>query len=543
MLFRSFVLTGTPLENCIDEIYSIMQVIDPAVLGPLFKFNRKYYDLDEKGNPIGHKNLNLLHHQLKPYILRRLKSEVEDQLLQKTLTNYFVKMSEEQVIQYEVFNTKLAKILAILNKRPLTKDEKDKIQKFLACMRMICDTPYILDSKNTICPKIEELEEIFKEVLLNKENKIIIFSEWVRMLELIEKKLICKYDLEYALHTGKVSQDKRKQEIERFKKDPLCKLFLSTDSGSVGLNLQNANIVINMDLPWNPAKLEQRIARAWRKNQQKVVNVINLISEDTIESRMLQTLDAKQKLINLVLDGKTDVVSIAKENFIDRLSSLMNQKVDFLKQKMSLEDLQNDLLTYHQDSLELLQVYKNSANEACLLAIVEPNNHNKIKECIEKLSPLEGSKIHILDTKIYESINKLIQDGIIKKEKNQITTLHCSSRFANNQMTANNNTEEVEKRYLKAKRKMEMALCLADGGFIIESVQPACQALELGALAVQALDGQFFEEKSLINKSLSFSEQFKKNDLSEEQVANSFNQLKLIFQDITKCIQNFTCLN
>ena len=94
--------------------------------------------------------------------------------------------------------------------------------------------------------------------------------------------------IEFAWHTGSVPQDRRRAEIARFKRDPDCRLFLSTDSGSVGLNLQIASSVINLDLPWNPAKLEQRIARAWRKNQIRTVDVINLVTEDSIEHVMLR---------------------------------------------------------------------------------------------------------------------------------------------------------------------------------------------------------------------------------------------------------------
>src|SRR5262250_2065257 len=109
------------------------------------------------------------------------------------------------------------------------------------------------------------------------------------MLELV-RELAAEMGIEAAWHTGSVPQQRRRAEILRFKKDPTCRLFLSTDSGSVGLNLQVASAVVNIDLPWNPAKLEQRIARAWRKHQTRSVSVINLVSEKTIEQRMLETL-------------------------------------------------------------------------------------------------------------------------------------------------------------------------------------------------------------------------------------------------------------
>ena len=98
----------------------------------------------------------------------------------------------------------------------------------------------------------------------------------------------------FAVHTGSVRQDRRREELKRFKTDPDCRVLLSSEAGGVGLNLQNASVVMNLDLPWNPAKLEQRIARAWRKKQSREVLVINLVAEGTIEQRMLGTLKFKQ---------------------------------------------------------------------------------------------------------------------------------------------------------------------------------------------------------------------------------------------------------
>jgi SNF2 family DNA or RNA helicase len=282
----AFVLTGTPLENRIDEIYSIFQVIAPHLLGPLFRFNREFYDLDTRGMPQGYKNLDELRRRIRPLILRRRKDEVEDQLPARTVNNYFVRMAPEQQLRYEEYNARVAKLLTILNRRPLTKEELELLQKWLACMRMLCDTPFILDPECRLSPKVAELESILDEVLESGDNKVLIFSEWERMLDLV-RDAAESMDVDFAWHTGSVPQKARRDEINRFKNDPECRLFLSTDSGSVGLNLQAANVVINLDLPWNPAKLEQRIARAWRKHQTRPVGVINLVCSDSIEHRML----------------------------------------------------------------------------------------------------------------------------------------------------------------------------------------------------------------------------------------------------------------
>src|SRR4029077_3008234 len=168
---------------------------------------------------------------------------------------------------------------------------------------------YILNEEHRACPKLAELQKILEECRDNRDVKVIVFSEWERMLELVQG-LCRRMKLGFALHTGSVPQERRRAEINAFKSDPDCRIFLSTDSGAAGLNLQNASVVINCDLPWNPAKLEQRIARAWRKHQTRPVTVINLVSENTIEHRMLGTLAQKQALADGVLDRIGDLQNI-----------------------------------------------------------------------------------------------------------------------------------------------------------------------------------------------------------------------------------------
>ena len=196
----------------------------------------------------------------------------------------------------------------------------------LACMRMICDTPAILDPTCRVSPKLEELEGILSDLLEEPERKIIVFSEWERMLEMV-RELAAELGVEAAWHTGSVPQQRRRAEIMRFKQDPACRLFLSTDSGSVGLNLQVASAVVNVDLPWNPAKLEQRIARAWRKNQTRSVTVVNLVCEDSIEHQILHLLGHKQALADGVLDGQGDLGALkmpsGRAAMIERMEAMM----------------------------------------------------------------------------------------------------------------------------------------------------------------------------------------------------------------------------
>ena len=322
----AFVLSGTPIENRIDELYSIVDFLDPGVFGPLFRFNREFYELDERGRPREYRDLELLHDRLRPLLLRRRKAEVEAELPGRSDRNFFVSLNHEQRASYEDHETQAAKLLYIAKRRPLRKQEQEKLMRELAMMRMICDTTYILDHEVRTSPKVDELERILEECLSEAETKVVLFSEWERMLELVRDRLR-HMRIGYAWHTGSVPQRRRRAEIRVFKSDPQCRVFLSTDSGGVGLNLQNASVVINCDLPWNPAKLEQRIARAWRKNQTRPVTVINLIAENTIEHRMLGTLEAKRGLADGVLDRIGDLKAIklqrGAQTFLTRLEQMI----------------------------------------------------------------------------------------------------------------------------------------------------------------------------------------------------------------------------
>src|SRR5690606_24085246 len=323
----AFVLTGTPIENRLDELYSIVSFLDPHVFGPLFRFNREFYRLDDRGRPEAYRQLQEVHERIRPFLLRRRKSDVETELPSRTDRNLFVELSEVQRADYTNYETMLAKLAALARRRPLSPQEQQKLLRTLGMMRMVCDTLYILGGADRTCPKLDELDRIFEELFADPDIKVIVFSEWERMLELVRER--CRErGLGYAWHTGTVPQKKRRAEIRSFKDDPKCRVFLSTDSGGVGLNLQNASVVINCDLPWNPAKLEQRIARAWRKHQRNSVTVINLIAADTIEHRMLGTLAANQTLADGVLDLKGDLDEVplrpGGQSFLQRLEQVLS---------------------------------------------------------------------------------------------------------------------------------------------------------------------------------------------------------------------------
>ncbi len=324
----AFVLTGTPLENRIDEVYSLAEFIEPSLFGSLFRFNRRYYRFDADGKVAGLQNLSELHEAVGRIMLRRRKGDVEEQLPERTDNTYFVELTPEQKTRYEEYEEVVARYCHLAKQRPLRAEEMERLQNALACMRMCCDSCYILDRDVRESPKLDELEKVLDEIWASDpQRKVLIFSEWVRMLELAAERLKMR-KIGFALHVGKLPQQMRRKEIQRFKEEPQCRAFLSSESGGVGLNLQAASVVVNLDLPWNPAKLEQRIARAWRKHQKNRVNVINLVAQDTIEHRMLATLRFKQGLADVVLDACGEVEAFEQENargaFLARLAEVLD---------------------------------------------------------------------------------------------------------------------------------------------------------------------------------------------------------------------------
>jgi hypothetical protein len=308
----AFVLTGTPIENRIDELYSIVDYLDPAVLGPLFRFNREFYRFDDNGRPSDYQNLPALRERVRPVMLRRRKAEVETELPGRTDRNHLVRLTPAMQVIYDEYRQSVAELVQISLRRPLTKKQQDLLMILLAMMRMCCDTPSIIRTQECAdCPKMDELARVVEDALSDPDVKIIIFSEWEGMLARV-KAWAEQTGIGFAWHTGSVPQQRRRGEIMAFNTDPKCHLFLSTDSGGVGLNLQVASVVINCDLPWNPAKLEQRIARAWRKKQRRTVTVVNLVAENTIEHGMLDTLANKANLADGVLDGSAESLGKVK---------------------------------------------------------------------------------------------------------------------------------------------------------------------------------------------------------------------------------------
>jgi SNF2 family DNA or RNA helicase len=210
-----------------------------------------------------------------------------------------------------------------------------KLQLLLANMRMVCDSTYLIDEETNVSPKLDELERIlFEQFDLEKtDRKIIIFSEWIKVHKLIGR-LLRQNKIGFVELNGKVPVKLRGDLIKKFENDSKCKIFLSTQAGGAGLNLQVADTLINFELPWNPAKKNQRIGRIDRLGQRSNnLTIYNLITKDSIEQQIAAGLMVKQNLFEGVLDSgsKTDYVDFSskgRSQFIDQLEAFINQPKD-----------------------------------------------------------------------------------------------------------------------------------------------------------------------------------------------------------------------
>jgi SNF2-related domain/Helicase conserved C-terminal domain len=318
----AFVLTGTPLENRLDDLYSLMQVVDPHVFGPLWRFNDEFTELDERGKVVGYKNLDLLRHRVADAMLRRRKDEVLLDLPARLVNRMTVHMTPLQLGIHEDAEYQMTILLGRLKKRPLTPSEEQRLFRSFQRMRMACDAAGLVDKETEGSPKLDELAGLLDEICLQGGHKAVVFSEWERMQRMAAG--VCeKLRIGHVRLHGGVPSDARGKLIDRFFADPACKVFLSTDAGGVGLNLQAASHVVNLDLPWNPAVLAQRIARVHRLGQKGAVNVVLLVSEASFEERLETTLDAKRALFAAAVGDDETITEVSRSTLASRIATMM----------------------------------------------------------------------------------------------------------------------------------------------------------------------------------------------------------------------------
>ena len=356
------VLTGTPMENRLDELASIVEWVDDHALEPKWRLVPWHMaPADGRQEVGGARNLDTLRCRLEDCMIRRLRQDVLRQLPSRTDTRVPVAMTDEQREEHDALLKPILALVNIMKRRPLTQAEHLRLMMLLTTQRIISNglaqfrfeevwpqvsrigRPSETVIKGLSSPKLLELREVVARVAVEQRRKLVIFSQWRRMLRLADwavRDVLADAGLRSAFFTGQERPKRRTQNIVEFHDDPAVSILFATDAGGVGLNLQHAaSACVNLELPWNPAVLEQRIGRIYRLGQKRPINVYNLVTEEGIEARIADLVGTKQALFKGLFDGTSDQVVFERAgSFAARVEKLLGP----LAKEAGREDLGGD---------------------------------------------------------------------------------------------------------------------------------------------------------------------------------------------------------
>ncbi len=308
-------LTGTPLENTTLDLWSQMTFINPGLLGGQTFFKNEYQiPIEKKGDEAKTKKLNGI---IRPFVLRRLKSQVATDLPEKVENIHYTNMTPEQEEKYEEIKSFYRhKILDQIDKEGIN-NTRMMILEGLTKLRQVSNHPRMIDAKYTgNSGKLEDVSHMIENAML-EGHKLLIFSQFVKHLEIV-KELLKSRKIPFAYLDG--SSTDRKEQVEKFNKDPDLKIFLiSIKAGGLGLNLTEADYVFILDPWWNPAVEAQATDRAHRIGQKKKVFSYKFITRNTVEEKILQLQKHKLKLSENLIQSEESVIKTLTREDIEML--------------------------------------------------------------------------------------------------------------------------------------------------------------------------------------------------------------------------------
>ena len=300
-----FALTGTPIENTLIDLWSIFDFLMPGYLKTKEEFDEGFKNSE---------NLNDLKDLISPFILRREKEKVLDELPEKEEKKIIINMTKEQKLIYNSYVKTIKEAI---------KNNKGSLFSHLTKLRLLClDPSLVMDNYNGGSSKVDALINIVTDNI-KKNRKILVFSQFTKALDLIKVHLE-SLDINYSYIDGKISSKDRLKKVKEFNDTEDSKVFLiSLKAGGTGLNLTSASLVIHFDPWWNPSVENQATDRAYRIGQERNVEVLKLICKDSIEEKIINLQDDKNSIIDSILDENImnkNLNNLTKEDILNILN-------------------------------------------------------------------------------------------------------------------------------------------------------------------------------------------------------------------------------
>ncbi|HHM21243.1 MAG TPA: DEAD/DEAH box helicase [Bacteroidetes bacterium] len=310
------ITTGTPIENHLGELWNLFNFLNPGLLGSRKRFNDTYALPIERYNDTERRNQ--LKRLIQPFILRRRKSEVLNELPPKTEVTLTVQLSPEERAFYEALRRKAIENIEAGN--GMAADKRFLILAELMRLRQACCHPRMVNPNSKLSSsKLNLLAETVEE-LIAEGHKILLFSQFVKHLKLVEE-WVQSQGITYQYLDGSTPLDQRDKAIRAFQSGQGDLFLISLKAGGFGLNLTAANYVIHLDPWWNPAVEDQASDRAHRIGQQKPVTIYRLVAENTIEEKIVKLHAEKRDLADSLLEGTERSAKLSAEQLLELMKT------------------------------------------------------------------------------------------------------------------------------------------------------------------------------------------------------------------------------
>ncbi len=306
------ILTGTPVQNHLGELWNLFQFINPGLLGSYDQFSQKYIiPIEQQDSKERSRQLKRI---VQPFILRRTKQEVIEELPEKTEVIMPVELSEDEMTVYEIIRRRAKELLEL---EGANSPSMNTLAEITRLRQAACSAQLAEPSSHQPSSKINTLMQLLEEIV-GGGNSVLVFSQFTSFLALVRQALSAA-SISYAYLDGSVPMKERDQLVQDFQRGRQQVFLISLKAGGLGLNLTGANYVIHLDPWWNPAIEQQATDRAYRIGQRQNVTVYHLISQHTIEEKILRLHETKRNLADALLEGTSQSHKLTSSDLLQML--------------------------------------------------------------------------------------------------------------------------------------------------------------------------------------------------------------------------------